>query len=331
MKNLEPIFSASNLSIGFKQDRQRIQVLSGLNFSFYQGECICLMGENGSGKSTLIKTLAALIRPLDGDVLLNGKPLSKFSTQTLSRFISVVLTEKPFIENFKVHETVALGRFPYTNWLGKLDEEDERVIEEALALTGLTKLKEKNIGEVSDGERQKVMIARALAQQTPVILLDEPTTHLDLPSRIEIVSLLRSLCDKHGKTIVFSCHELDLALHSATKCMLVGSTVHYGLPEELILNGHISKAFDRNDIEFSLSKGYFVKKSAPKGYFYINGVEIPAKWTQNALEREGFQYLEDASVRVNCEQNKWRVFYDGGHADFTNLSDLLDHVKSLNL
>lgn len=190
-------------------------VQKNLNAVFESGKLVCLLGRNGIGKSTLLRTLAMFQPALSGEVLLEGKPLTDYSIHSLSRKLSIVLTRKPDVQNITVTEMVGLGRSPYTGFWGALHDADKIIVAEALRLVGIESMAERKIHTLSDGERQKVMIAKALAQQTPIILLDEPTAFLDFPSKVEILKLLGHLAKETDKTIILSTHDLELAARLA--------------------------------------------------------------------------------------------------------------------
>lgn len=218
----------SNLTIGYKDK----VVARHLNASVRRGELTCLLGTNGTGKSTLLRTLAGLQEPLDGEVWLSADgihptPLSALSQQALARMVSVVLTEQPDVKQLTVEEVVGMGRMPYTGFFGTLGKEDKRIVEQALLDTGLLAFADRHFDLLSDGERQKVMIAKALAQQTPVIILDEPTAFLDYPSKVEMIKLLHRLAIDNDKTILLSTHDLELALHHADRLLNMGKELRY--------------------------------------------------------------------------------------------------------
>ena len=204
-----------NLTIGYTAKGNRKVVASNLNATIKSGELTCLLGQNGIGKSTLLRTLAMFQPALGGEVRLEEKALNSYSVQELSRKLSIVLTRKPDVQNITVSEMVGLGRSPYTGFWGTLHDADKTVVAEALRLVGIEDMAERNIHTLSDGERQKVMIAKALAQQTPIILLDEPTAFLDFPSKVEILKLLGCLAKETDKTIILSTHDLELAARLA--------------------------------------------------------------------------------------------------------------------
>lgn len=199
----------SHLSVGYKVGHT---VISDINLTLQSGQLACLIGENGVGKSTLLKTLTGFLPKLEGSLLLDGKDISEFSQRALARQISIVLTQKPEVQNLTVEEIVGLGRSPYTGFFGKLHANDQQIVDESITAVGIEKLKNRMIQTLSDGERQKVMIAKALAQQTPVIFLDEPTAFLDFSSKVETFQLLQRMAHEMGKLVLLSTHDLELAV-----------------------------------------------------------------------------------------------------------------------
>lgn len=212
-----------NLSIGYLHKKKIAKtVATDINASICSGELTCLLGTNGIGKSTLLRTLSAFQPPLSGRILIEGRDITAYQQKELAKEISVVLTGKPDVNNITVGELVGLGRSPYTGFWGSLTEDDKDVVETALMTIGIQSLKERNIQTLSDGERQKAMVAKALAQQTPVILLDEPTAFLDFPSKVEMMLLLHRLAHESGKTIFLSTHDIEIAVQIADKLWLMG-------------------------------------------------------------------------------------------------------------
>jgi ferrichrome ABC transporter, ATP-binding protein FhuC len=199
----------SHLSVGYKVGHA---VVSDINLTLQSGKLASLIGENGVGKSTLLKTLTGFLPKLEGSLLLDGKDISEFSQRALARQISIVLTQKPDVQNLTVEEIVGLGRSPYTGFFGKLHANDQQIVDESITAVGIEKLKNRMIQTLSDGERQKVMIAKALAQQTPVIFLDEPTAFLDFSSKVETFQLLQRMAHEMGKLVLLSTHDLELAV-----------------------------------------------------------------------------------------------------------------------
>lgn len=240
-----------NLSIGYTSKDSTTCVAQGLNGTINSGELTCLLGRNGIGKSTLLRTLSAFQPALEGEVLMGDVPLSTCSDKELSQRIGVVLTEKPDVRNMTVAEMVGMGRSPYTGFWGTLSENDRQIVDEALLLVGIGELRGRMIHTLSDGERQKVMIAKALAQQTSVIYLDEPTAFLDFPSKVEMLQLLRNLAHEEQKTIFLSTHDVELSLQLAdTIWLMEPNCLHIGTPQQLALEGVLGTFIERESVTF---------------------------------------------------------------------------------
>ena len=237
MKREETIRLAG-LSIGYTGKHSVKQVAGGITDTIFSSELTCLIGENGAGKSTLLRTLSGFLPPLSGEISIMGKPLKSYRETELAKVIGVVLTEKNNLQNMTVEELVGMGRSPYTGFWGRLRDEDKAKVAQAIDLVGIAELRDRMVQTLSDGERQKVMIAKALAQETPIIFLDEPTAFLDYPSKVEILNLLHKLSQEAGKTIFLSTHDLELALRVADRVWLMtkGGEVKTGSPEKLIVN-----------------------------------------------------------------------------------------------
>lgn len=240
-----------DLSIGYHTNGNEKVVAKGLDATIESGELTCLLGQNGIGKSTLLRTLSAFQPALAGEVLLEDRPLDGYTDKELSRKIGVVLTEKPDVQNMTVWELVAMGRSPYTGFWGTLDDDDKMVVREAISMVGITALTHRLVHTLSDGERQKCMIAKALAQQTPVIYLDEPTAFLDFPSKVETLQLLRRIAVEEGKTIFMSTHDVELSLQVADRIWLMTTDgLSVGSPKELAQDGVLSRFIEREGILF---------------------------------------------------------------------------------
>lgn len=213
-----------DLSIGYKLHNGKIKTIaSHINASVESGMLTCLIGRNGTGKSTLLRTMTGFIPPLEGQVILEGRDLSMLSATERAKIISIVLTERPETDNITVNELVGMGRLPYTNFWGTLQEEDRQIVDDAMQMIGIYELRNRKIGTLSDGEKQKAMIGKAIAQQTPVIILDEPTAFLDYPSKQETMLLLHQLAQELNKTIFLSTHDLNIAYQVADKIWCMGN------------------------------------------------------------------------------------------------------------
>ncbi|MCF6307221.1 MAG: ABC transporter ATP-binding protein [Flavobacteriaceae bacterium] len=255
------VIEASCLNVGYITKKKNLVISEGINFSIKQGELIGLVGTNGIGKSTLLRTLAGMQPLLEGVISINGKTLNNISASELASDLSVVLTETPASQNLSVLELVSLGRHPYTNWVGSLSENDQEIINTAISSTKIEELLHKKCYELSDGQLQKVLIARALAQNTPIILLDEPTTHLDIFHRASVLKLLKKLASKNEKTILFSTHEIDLAIQVSDKMLVMtkGNTF-FNTPDNLISQGCFNDLFPEEIISFDTHLKRFVLK-----------------------------------------------------------------------
>jgi len=295
---------AIGLAIGYTDSKKRKIVQSNVNLMLRSGEVTCLLGLNGAGKSTLIRTLCGFQPPLEGKVLLRGKPLSSYSQSAFAREVGVVLTEKTNAGGINVYDLVSLGRHPYTGFFGSLKENDHKIIEEALKAAGIWHKKDNYVSELSDGERQKVMIAKVLAQQCPIIVLDEPTAFLDVTARIETMVLLRKLAKEQGKAIVLSTHDIDSAIQMADNLWLLskGKSVRCGAPEDLIMNGTIGEFFSKENVVFDNATGKLsaaISQIRPIG---VSGDFNTAYWVGNALVRNGYtpSQIQDGIINITC-------------------------------
>ena len=282
-----PLLKAEDLVIGYQAPRP---VAGPLHLALAPGELVCLLGPNGAGKSTLMRTLAGLQPPLGGRLYLGPTPLAELSAGGRARQLSIVLTDRVEAGNLTVAELVRLGRYPHTGWLGGLSPHDEAQVQAALAATDTAGFARRPVAQLSDGERQRVLLARALAQDTPVVLLDEPTAHLDLPNRVRLLRLLHRLARQTGKAILLSTHELDLALQAADRVWLLPAhgALRTGTPEDLVLSGAFAAAFAREGLAFDPATGTFALHAPAGPAVQLLGDGAAAFWTRRALEREGF-------------------------------------------
>lgn len=327
-----------DLCIGYRSKGKKERRIAGpLNVEIAPGKLICLLGANGSGKSTLIKTLAGILPPLSGDVYLGGDGIGRLKPLTIATRLSLVLTDAVRTGNMNVFSLVALGRYPYTGWLGTLNDRDKQKINEAIRAVHLEEFLERTLDELSDGEHQKVMLARALAQDTALIILDEPTAHLDLQNRVELVRLLHKLSRQAGKSILLSTHELDLALQTADELWLMdgkGNLLH-GTPEDLVLSGEFEQIIDSKGDLFNRRTGIFTVHPPEGPFIELTGEGLAAFWTKRALNRIGYQVGTGAGLEVVLSTHDhrpcWTIRGLNESVVYFTLKDLTERLGKLTL
>lgn len=330
------ILVTKDLSIGYKKGKNdALCLLSDINLTIRRGEMVCLLGPNGAGKSTLMRTIAGIQNPLSGYTLVEGIPIRDRNFKEIAQLLSIVLTERIDVGNLTVYHIVSLGRHPYTSWMGRLSEEDTDKIKWALEQVGLLHYTDHFINQLSDGERQRVMIAKALAQDTPLIILDEPTAHLDLPNRVEIMRLLHRLARETNKAILLSTHELDLALQAADIIwlMALNKPIKIGTPEDLVLNGSIEETFRNKSFNFDRKTGNFIMNYQKKQIIQVLGNDVMGFWTQRALSREGYQVTcekaGNCSVKLIEDSMEWEIHKNGEEIiSCKSIAELLDYLKT---
>jgi iron complex transport system ATP-binding protein len=327
MKN-DQLLRTENLTLGYRRDTIADPLFQNLTLGLYAGELICLMGPNGIGKSTLIRTLAGLQPSLGGNIIY--KSASGTDPRQREKNISVILSERVTAVNMTVYELVSFGRYPYLDWSVQLRTHDREIIDQAINQVHLRHLATRKIDELSDGQMQMVMIARALAQDTPVMLLDEPTAHLDLNNRFEIMNLLRQLSRVTGKAILISTHELNLALQTADLIWLATKekTIKAGTPEDLILDGSFESVFQFSG--YDLKTGKVEQAAFRKISIRLEGEGASYSWTRNALERNGYEVTRESTIVVKIEGDKkftWRT----SDESFSSIGDLLAALETYDL
>jgi iron complex transport system ATP-binding protein len=303
------VLSTYNLSIGYSKKKKKSIVQSNLNLKLAAGELVCLIGPNGSGKSTLLRTLAGLQKPLTGEIKVDETNIEKISQHSKALLLALVLTERVEIDNATVFDIVSFGRHPFRSWWGNISKDDEQKVLEAIQLVHLEHKKDSFFCELSDGERQRVMIAKALAQDTPIIILDEPTAHLDLPNRVEIMLLLHKLAHKTDKAILLSTHELDIALQAADVIWLINNYLGLkcGVPEDLVLDGDFNRTFENKYYFFNAANGNFSMNYPLTQKVSVEGDKTRMYWTLRALARAGFEVIPDADIRIEVTEKDWIV------------------------
>lgn len=322
-----------SLYIGYQSKGIKNLLFENLNLTLRAGELSCFMGPNGVGKSTLLRTIAGLQKPLSGEVFFEGKTqplITERLSRSLAKSVSVVLTDRVNAVNMSVYELVAFGRYPYLGWNTLLSEDDKRIIQRSIDFVQINHLTLHKIYELSDGQLQMVMIARALAQDTPIVLLDEPTAHLDLNNRLEIMNLLRKLARTTNKAILVATHELDLALQTADVIWLAGQhrTITTGMPEDLVLDGTFDKVFRFKG--FDLKTGKVHHEAHRQISIKIVGDGHNYLWTKNALERCGFSITDQTATHtltIVSDGNSFQLQMDGRHY-FDSIHSLIDHLTN---
>ena len=321
---MTPRLATANLAVGYGR---RI-VLQGLDLTVPGGTLVCLVGANGAGKSTLLRTLAGLQPPLAGEVRLDGAPLAALAPTERARKLAVVLTERVSAGALDVYSLVALGRHPWTGRLGTLEPADRAAVAAALDTVGIAALAARRFDELSDGERQKTLLARALAQQPSILLLDEPASFLDVPRQMELIQLLRGLTRGEGRAVVLSTHHVDLALRSADVLWLLGAdgVAHCGAPEDLPLTGVVQAAFAGPAVTFDPATVTFQPREPNLRPAAVRGVGEPARWATHVLRRLGFDGAAAASdgpvVTLMGAGAQWRATWADAAGDGAHYAEL---------
>ena len=335
MKSPENILEINKLEIGYPVKGNTNNILfRNINLTGKSGELIALVGKNGIGKSTLLRNVSGLQSPLNGKISYFGKSKNEFSRTDFAQMVSFVSTEIVNVSNLSVFDLVSLGRFPHTNWLGKLKPEDVNKSVRALEMVGMSEFIHKNINEISDGERQRVMIARTLAQDTQIIVLDEPTAFLDLPNKYEIIHLLNTLSKDENKTVIFSTHDLNIAIQEADKIyLMLEDDVIEGAPEDLILNETFNKIFENSNLKFDKQKGDFKMQKSHLSKIGLLGEGSCYTWTKKALERLNFSVIKgnDSMMHVEIEKGNsfclWKLKNHERINEFKSIYELCSHLK----
>ena len=334
----EKIIVLNGAAIGYKGITNSVNIVkSEISVFALKGELVALIGGNGIGKSTLLRTIAGFQPPVGGEILIVDKQITAYREKELALIMSYVSPEVVRVQNLSVFDLVSLGRFPHTNWFGKLLSEDLQIVEDAIKSVGLQGFENRMVNCISDGERQKAMIARTLAQDTNIIILDEPTAFLDLSNKYEIVNILHQLASEKGKTILFSTHDLTTAIAESDRIwLMLNDSVKQGAPEDLIINGNFEALFTNEHLFFDQVKGDFRIRKHSKKRAYITGNGIAADWTIKALERNGFEIIDSlrvsdnyASVLIDVNYPIWTFRQEEHTYMFSSLLSLCQYLKKL--
>lgn len=286
METSQTILTAKNLSLGYRKANKIKHVADQISFSLEKGKLTCLLGPNGVGKSTLIKTIMGQVPAISGNIFLNGKPIGNFSQKAISQKISVVLTEKITTGSLTVRQMVELGRIPHTGWLGRLSENDQQKVDKAIQTTHIAYIENNPLSELSDGQLQKAMIARALAQDGEILILDEPTAHLDLVNRFEIMRLLRKIALEENKAVLVVTHDLEIAIQTADQFWLMqcANPLVTGSPEDLIIQEKLNLLLPTDNLIFDKVSGK-VQEINVFEYPVIHGPQEIVEWFKLALRK----------------------------------------------
>jgi iron complex transport system ATP-binding protein len=330
-----PALRTHDLAVGYRTRRERRAVLERVSVSVARGELVCVLGPNGIGKSTLLRTLGRMQPPLWGAVELGGRPLDRLTAFELAQRLGVVLTERVTVGSLRVRQVVELGRYPHSGWLGGLSRRDHDVVTWALDAVGAGHLEGRDFGQLSDGERQRAMVARALAQEPVALMLDEPTAFLDVPSRVELIGLLRRLTRESALAVVLSTHDLELALRTADVVWLLlpGGDLVTGAPEDVMLSGAVATAFEGRQIRFHPEERGFRWLTGERGQAAVRGGGLRAEMARAVLEREGFSVAPEvagmAGVSVQVDEESWTLRTSEGSVSGDTFRALAARVRAL--
>lgn len=306
-QNISPILSTRNLAIGYVSALETTLLVADIDLDLHPGELVCLIGPNGSGKTTLIKTLIGLHKPVSGLICIENKDLSEMDAFLRAQYMGVVLTNTIFERNLTVSELVAIGRYAHTNWLGKITKSDKEKIDLAIESVGLKSKYYEPLYRLSDGERQRAILAKVLAQDVNLIILDEPTAHLDLPNKVEVFALLHKLAALMNKGILISTHELELAFRVSDRIMLIGKNTEFvqNTPEDIIMSGLINQTFGNEHIHFIKESASFELINEKDFMAKVIGQGLLAENLKRLLKRYGYSIAEQGeSVDLTIEVEK---------------------------
>ena len=325
------------LLIGYRQRGQKRKVLStALNFSASSGEMVAVMGPNGAGKSTLLRTIVRQHDALEGNIEIFGTPWDRYSSRDFARICSFVPTGQPPVSQLSVFEVVAMARYPYTGWGGRLKKEDEQAVKEALAGVHLGSMRNRLLGELSDGEKQRALIARALAQDTPLILLDEPTAFLDIPNRYEVLQMMRRISREQNKLFIFSSHDLEFIMETADKIwLLYPKQAIEGAPEELLRDRALDTLFRNTDIHYDLHKGLHIPiQQRYHTTILLTGDADEIPWVEKALLRSGYPIAhtrtDNGTIQIEARGKKYHLWIKNqSEKNFLSINSLILYLRNI--
>ena len=331
IENNYEILSLRSLLIGYTSGGKKNILLNPINASARKGEIISVIGRNGVGKSTLLRTLSGLQSPLGGEVYYNNRDIREYSRREFAQNVGYISTESIRVANMTVYDLVSLGRFPHTNWIGKISTNDNKIIMDCLEMTSMSVHRRKFISELSDGERQKAMIARILSQDADIMIMDEPAAFLDVGSRYEILHLMHLLSQKNDKTIIFSTHDLQMAVSQSDKIwLLLDGNLLEGAPEDLMIKGAFGHLFESTVIKFNADDGTFVLSESEKGQVFIEGAGYSRYWTEKAVNRAGYSVSKVRTmpfIKLPSEDyGDWRICDQKSVLSFDSIYELISYL-----
>lgn len=332
IESSDHIIALDHMAIGYERDHA---LLSKINLSVRSGEMVALIGRNGTGKSTLLKSMIGLIPLLEGTCYLDNEPLNTYDLRKRARKVSYVSSQISQLPSISVSELVAMGRMPHTGWMGKLGPEDRGMVERALAEVQMGSFMDRRLDQLSDGERQRAMIARAFVQDTPLMVLDEPTAFLDIPNKYELIRLLTGFRNG-GKSIVYSTHDLETAILHADKLWVIHQgEILEGAPEDLGISGLITSLFDSSGITFDEESLRFKYAEQARGTIGLRGRSDHALlWTRSALDRLGFEVKDDGDTQLEViakgAEYRWIISGNDKSFSFENIYSLARFLIKLN-
>ena len=323
-----------NLSVGYISKKSKNIILKNVDAKLERGKLTCFLGRNGAGKSTLLKTILGVLEPLEGTIYISDKKIKNISANERARKIAAVLTDVIRIEHISVEEFVALGRIPHTNWRGIIETEDKKHINNAIDICEIEDIRNKKITELSDGQLQKVNIARAICQDTDLILLDEPTAHLDVSNKFKVFEILRKLAIDHKKAIFIITHDLELAFQNADMLWVIDKDgqMQSDVTEDLLLNRRIIDSFLTSNFEFDYVSGKFLYKRESRISFQLDGDDESTYWTKQALYKNGYGVNDNSkfTLVINPQNKQWRLLETNSFiGEFPSIKELIIGLNKL--
>lgn len=329
---MEAVVSFHGLSAGYVHAGKRDKILDSVSGEAARGEIVAVMGRNGTGKSTLLRTMAGLQKPLGGVIYYNGKDISSIPGNELAKIAGYISTEPVRAAGMSVYDLVSLGRIPYTGIMGNLSAADIEAVNDAMEKASVIPLRHRYLTELSDGERQKAMIARVLAQNTAVMLLDEPAAFLDAGAKYEIMHLLHRLAEEEKRTIIYTSHDIEIAVrHSDLVWLVSDGGITAGAPEDLMASGAFSRLFESDYLKLSPETGTFLLREEKKGDIFIEGAGNMLYWTERAVTRAGYAISAGKTIPYIkiIGGNRWRIISGEAETECTTFYQLVRMLSAI--